>query len=93
MNAIPSDLSRSRKAFFGFLIRRGLMGTGISLGIAAVFLWSDVGGVYSLMARANQSYLWIAFFCFDIWVTVTGITIAIGIWGLGEWHDPPDESG
>lgn len=90
MNAIPSELSRSRRAFFGFLIRRGLMGTAISLGVAGLFLWSDMGGIYSLMSRANQSWLWIAFFTFDIWVTVTGITIAVGIWNLGSWGDPSE---
>jgi hypothetical protein len=90
VNAIPTELSRSKRAFFTFLIRRALMGSAISLVVAALFLWSDVGGIYSLMDRANQSWLWIGFFVFDIWVTVTGITIAIGIWGLGSWRDPSD---
>jgi len=89
MNAKRSDLARSQRAFFSFLIYRATLGTAISLSIAALMLWTDVGGISSLMDRASDSWMWVAFFCFDIWVTVTGITIAIGIWRLGEWRDPP----
>lgn len=84
-----AELSRSRRAFFTFLVKRALLGTMISLVLAGLFLWSDVGGITSLMMRANQSWLWVLFFCFDIWVTVTGITIAVGLWRLGETRDPP----
>jgi len=41
------------------------------------------------MLRASDSWLWFLFFGFDFWVTVTGITIAIGLWNLGSWRDPP----
>jgi hypothetical protein len=88
-NTPSPELIASRRAFFGFLIKRAIMGTVISLCIAGIMLWSDLGGVLSLMMRAQQGWLWVLFFCFDIWVTVTGITIAVGIWGLGEWRDPP----
>ena len=89
MNAILNDLTRSQRLFFTFLVRRGLLGTLISFFAAAAFLLADIGGIASLMMRASGSWLWIAFFCFDIWVTVTGITIAVGLWKLGDWRDPP----
>ncbi|WNK01489.1 hypothetical protein L2D14_08640 [Thalassospiraceae bacterium LMO-JJ14] len=90
MKTKSPDLVRSQRAFFSFLVYRAILGTAISLAIAALLLWLDVGGIASLIARAGQSWMWIGLFCFDIWVTVTGMTIAIGIWGLGEWRDPPD---
>ncbi len=88
MNAITTELADSRRQFFGFIIKWGLIGSAASMLLAALFLASDLGGILSLMLRAQSPVLWIAFFCFDIWVTVTGITIAIAFWGLGDWKDP-----
>ncbi len=89
MNAALPDLIRSRRAFFTFLVKRAALGTVLSAIFVAAFLWADIGGITSLMLRANNSWLWILFFAFDFWVTVTGITLAIGIWNLGDWRDPP----
>lgn len=89
MNAIASDLAHSRRQFFGFIVKWGLIGSATALMIAAMFLLADLGGVLSLMLRSASPMLWIAFFCFDIWVTVTGLTLAIAFWGLGDWSDPP----
>tara|TARA_R110000787_G_scaffold285461_4_gene401208 strand:- start:33576 stop:33848 length:273 start_codon:yes stop_codon:yes gene_type:complete len=89
MNAALPDLIRSRRKFFSFLIKRAALGTVLSLIFVTGFLWADIGGITSLMLRANDSWLWIMFFGFDFWVTVTGITIAIGLWNLGDWRDPP----
>ncbi len=89
MNAQTPELSRSQRAFFGFLLRRFLMGTVISLSVAGLFLLFDLGGIKSMMFRAEDTWHWVMVFCFDIWVTVTGITIAVGIWYLGDWRDPP----
>ena len=89
MNAALPDLIRSRRAFFMFLIKRAILGSGISVIVVGLFLWADIGGVTSLMLRASDSWLWFLFFGFDFWVTVTGITIAIGLWNLGSWRDPP----
>lgn len=89
MNPRLAELKRSQRAFFGFIAKRAALGTVLSLAFAAGLLWSDVGGIKTLMSRAGEPWLWGAIFCFDIWVTVTGITIAIGIWNLGEWRDPP----
>ena len=92
MSAAISDLLASRRQFFRFLAKRALMGTVLSFVVSGMFLAADIGGIASLMMRAHDSWLWIAFFCFDLWVTVTGITIAIGFWRLGDWSDPPSET-
>jgi hypothetical protein len=84
-----SDLVESRRKFFRFAANRGALGTAISAVVAIIFLYSDVGGMTSIMMRSSDAWLWMAFFCFDIWVTTTGITIAIGFMRLGSWSDPP----
>lgn len=89
MNAITSELAHSRRQFFGFIVKWMMIGSVAGLTIAGMFLIADLGGVLSLMLRSASPALWIAFFCFDIWVTVTGLTLAIAFWGLGEWRDPP----
>ena len=91
MNAALPDLVASRRKFFTFVAKRAAMGTAISAVVAALFLYSDVGGITSIMMRSTDAWLWMAFFCFDIWVTTTGITIAIGFMRLGDWRDPPAE--
>lgn len=88
MNAVTNELAHSRRQFFGFVIKWALIGSATALFIAAGFLLADLGGILSLMLRAQSPVLWIAFFCFDIWVTVTGLTIAIAFWNLGDWKDP-----
>lgn len=89
MNAALPDLAASRRKFFSFVAQRTALGTAISAVVAAVFLYTDVGGVTSIMIRSSDAWLWMAFFCFNIWVTTTGITIAIGFMRLGDWRDPP----
>ena len=89
MNAALPDLISSRRKFFRFAAKRFVLGTIISAIVAVIFLYSDVGGMTSMMQRSSDGWLWMAFFCFDIWVTTTGITIAIGFMRLGSWSDPP----
>lgn len=84
-----SDLVASRRKFFRFAAKRAVLGTAISAVVAVIFLYADVGGMTSIMMRSSDAWLWMAFFCFDIWVTTTGITIAIGFMRLGSWSDPP----
>lgn len=88
MNASINDLLHSRRQFFGFIVKWGLIGTTISLFVSGGFLLADLGGILSLMLRSSSPALWIGFFCFDIWVTVTGVTLAVAFWGLGDWSDP-----
>lgn len=89
MNAITSELAHSRRQFFTFIGKWALIGSFTALMIAGMFLLADLGGVLSLMLRSSSPVMWIAFFCFDLWVTVTGLTLAIAFWGLGDWRDPP----
>lgn len=89
MNAALPDLVASRRKFFRFAAKRAALGTAISIVVAIIFLYADVGGMTSIMMRSSDAWLWMAFFCFDIWVTTTGITIAIGFMRLGSWSDPP----
>lgn len=89
MNAALPNLSASRRKFFAFAAKRAALGTAISVVVAAIFLYADVGGMTSIMMRSSDAWLWMAFFCFDIWVTTTAITIAIGFMRLGDWRDPP----
>lgn len=92
MNATLPDLIASRRKFFRFAARRAALGTAISVVVAAIFLYADIGGMTSIMMRSSDTWLWMAFFCFDIWVTTTAITIAIGFMRLGDWRDPPGDS-
>lgn len=87
-----SDLVESRRRFFRFAAKRAAMGTAISVVVAFIFLYTDVAGMTSIMMRSSDAWLWMAFFCFDIWVTTTGITIAIGFMRLGSWSDPPADT-
>ena len=91
MNAALPNLAESRRKFFTFAAKRAILGTAISAVVAAAFIFSDVGGITSIMMRSTDAWLWMAFFCFDIWVTTTAITIAIGFMRLGDWSDPPSE--
>lgn len=89
MNAALHDLAASRRKFFSFVAKQAALGTAISAVVAAIFLYADVGGMTSIMIRSSDAWLWMAFFCFNIWVTTTGITISIGFMRLGDWRDPP----
>lgn len=88
MNAALPDLIASRRKFFRFVAKRAALGTLISAVVASIFLYADAGGMTSIMMRSSDAWLWMAFFCFDIWVTTTAITIAIGFMRLGDWRDP-----
>lgn len=92
MNAALPNLSDSRRKFFTFAAKRAVLGTAISAVVAIIFLYADMGGMTSMMLRSSEAWLWMSFFCFDIWVTTTAITIAIGFMRLGDWRDPPSEN-
>lgn len=83
MNPGFDELAQSRRQFFGFLAKRAAMGTALSFVVSGTFLATDIGDIRSIMMRSSETWLWLGIFCFDVWVTVTGITIAIGFWGLG----------
>lgn len=89
MSADVSELKRGQRVFFAFLVRRFMWGTIFSMAVATALLYFDLGKLTSIMLRSPDRWLWLMILLTSIWVTVTGITIAIGLMYLGEWRDPP----
>ena len=56
-----SDLIASRRKFFRFAAKRFVMGTVISVVVAIIFLYADVGGMTSIMMRSSDAWLWMHF--------------------------------
>ena len=83
MNEPQSDLATSRRHFFRFVIKRGILGTCLSFCVSGTLIASNVANLRDILFRADDIWLWTMIFVFDVWVTVTGMTLAISFWFLG----------
>ncbi len=80
-----------QREFFRFIAGRLLVGTVITLAAVVAVLYADLGGVATLMRASPDGWLYLILMTGGFWVTIGGITLAIGIMGLGEWNDPPGD--
>ncbi len=78
-----SELAESRRNFFRFVIKRGILGTCLSFCVSGGLIASNVANLRDILFRADDIWLWTMIFVFDVWVTVTGMTLAISFWFLG----------
>ncbi len=81
-----AELYESRRQFFTFIIKRGILGTLLSFCVSGGLLVTNVANLRDIMFRADITWLWMSIFVFDVWVTVTGMTLAISFWFLGKGH-------
>lgn len=89
MNADVTGHKSGQRIFFAFLARRFIWGTVFSMAVGTALLYLDLGKLTSIMMRSPDRWLWLLILLTSIWVTVTGITVAVGLMYLGDWRDPP----
>lgn len=77
-------LKKHERHVLGFLLQHLLYGTlgGFLFGI--LLLWRDIGGIYTMAQRSDDTVLIIGLLFFGLFVTFGSVGMGIGIMGMGE---------
>ena len=82
-----SKAAREGRLIIKFLIEHTAYGGFGALVFGCLVLFFDVGGIYSLAMASRDAPIFIFLLFFGLFITFGGISMGIGIMGLGSFSD------
>ncbi|NIZ00375.1 hypothetical protein [Thalassospira lucentensis] len=82
-----SQAAREGRLMIKFLIEHTAYGCVGALVFGCLVLFFDIGGIYSLAMASRDAPVYIFLLFFGLFITFGGISLGMGIMGLGSFSD------
>jgi hypothetical protein len=77
-------LKKHERHVLRFLLSHMLYGTAGGFFFGVLLLWRDIGGIYTLAMRSDDTILIMILLFFGLFITFGSVGMGIGIMSLGE---------